>query len=90
MFGDITFEGIKLSNDKTKPILLSRIKERIARLLLWWWLSLKYMKLETLDWTEKFLLLKIPTYLRYCERLTGTSKRKRPGTLVSSYKPYYK
>ena len=35
MFRAITFEGkIKLSSYKTKPILLSRIKEPISRLLL--------------------------------------------------------
>ena len=35
MFRAITFEGkIKLSNYKTKPILLSRIKEPISKLLL--------------------------------------------------------
>ena len=33
-------ENIKVSNNKTKPILLSRIKDRMARLLLL--LSLKY------------------------------------------------
>ena len=32
--------NIKVSNNKTKPILLSRIKDRMARLLLF--LSLKY------------------------------------------------
>ena len=35
------------------------------------------MKWETLDWTKKFLLLKIPTEPRYCKRLTGISKRER-------------
>ena len=35
MFRALTFEGkIKLSSYKTKPILLSRIKEPISRLLL--------------------------------------------------------
>ena len=32
---------------------------------------------------KKFLLLKIPTDPRYCEKLTGISKRERPGTLLS-------
>ena len=35
----------------------------------------KYVKWENLDWTGKFLLLKIPPEPRYCERLTGISKR---------------
>ena len=39
--------NIKVSNNKTKPILLSRIKDRMARLLLL--LSLKYVKEEILD-----------------------------------------
>ena len=81
--------NIKVSNNKTKPILLSKIKEPIARwLLLLLLLSLKYGEWETLDWTEKFLLLKIPTEPRYCERLTSISKRQSPGTLLSSYKIY--
>ena len=81
--------NIKVSNNKTKPILLSKIKEPIARwLLLLSLLSLKYGEWETLDWTEKFLLLKIPTDPRYCERLTSISKRQSPGTLLSSYKIY--
>ena len=33
------------------------------------------MKWEILDWTNKFLLLKIPTERRYCERLAGISNR---------------
>ena len=39
--------NIKVGNNKTKPILLSRIKDRMARLLLL--LSLKYVKEEILD-----------------------------------------
>ena len=84
--------NIKLSNNKTKAILLSRNKRPIVRLvlLLVVLLSLKYEKWENLDWTKKFLLLKIPTDPRYCERLTGISKRKRPGKLLSRYKIYNK
>ena len=82
--------NIKLNN-KTKAILLSRNKRPIVRLvLLLVLLSLKYEKWENLDWTKKFLLLKIPTDPRYCERLTGISKRKRPGKLLSRYKIYNK
>ena len=64
--------NVKVSNNKTKPILLSRIKEPSVRFLL---LSLKFVKWETLDWTEKFLLWKIPTDPHYCQRLTSISKR---------------
>ena len=35
------------------------------------------MKWVTLDWTKKFLLLKIPTDPRYCKRLSSISKRER-------------
>ena len=69
--------NIKLSNNKTKAILLDRIKRPIARLLLLLLLSLEYVKWETLDWTNKFPLLNIPTDPWYCERLTGISKRDR-------------
>ena len=37
--------------------------------------SFKYVEWETLNWTNKFLLLKITTDPRYCERLTGISER---------------
>ena len=79
----------KLSNNKTKAILWSRIKGPIARLLLLL-LSPKYVKWETLNWTKEFLLLKIPTDSRYYEGFTGISKRGRPGTLLSRYKIYNK
>ena len=82
--------NIKLSNNKTKAILLDRIKRPIARLLLLLLLSLEYVKWETLDWTKKFLLLKIPTDPRYCKRLTGISNRERLATLLSRYKIYNK
>ena len=36
--------NIKLSNDKTKALLLDRIKRPIARLLLLLFLSLEYVK----------------------------------------------
>ena len=78
--------NIKLSNNKTKAILLDRIKRPIARLLLLLLLSLEYVKWETLDWTKKFMLLKILTDPQYCERSTGISKRERPHTLPNSYK----
>ena len=72
--------------------MLSRNKRPIVRLVLLVLvlLSLKYEKWENLDWTKKFLLLKISTDPRYCERLTSISKRKRPGTLLSRYKIYNK
>ena len=73
--------NVKVSINKTKPILLSRIKDPIARFLLL--LSLKYEKWETSDWIEKFLLLKIPTDPQYCQRLSKI-------TLLSNYKIYYK
>ena len=53
--------NIKLSNNKTKAILLSRNKRpivRLALLLVVVLLSLKYEKWDNLDWTKKFLLLK--------------------------------
>ena len=80
---------IKLSNNKTKAVFLSRNKRPVLRLVLLVvvLLSLKYdEKWDNLDWTKKFLLLKIPTDPRYCEGLTGISKRKRPGKLLSRYK----
>ena len=82
--------NIKLSNNKTKAILLSRNKRPIPRLVLLSLplLSLKYEKWENLDWTKKFILLEIPTDPRYCERLTGISEKERPGTLLSRYKIY--
>ena len=81
--------NIKLSNNKTKAILLSRSKRPIARLVLsLLLLSLKYEKWENLDWTKKSLLLKIPTDPRYCERLTSISKRERPSRLLSRCKIY--
>ena len=84
--------NIKLSNNKTKAILLRRNKRSIVRLILLLvvLLSLKYEKWENLDWTKKFLLLKIPTVPQYCERLTDISKRKRPGKLLRRYKIYNK
>ena len=67
--------NIKLSNNKTRAILLSRNKRPIVRLvLLLVLLSRKYKKWENLDWTKKYLLLKIPTDPRYCERLTGKER----------------
>ena len=86
MFRGITLKtNIKVSNNKTKP----RIKEPIVRLLLltnyYLPLSLKYVKWENLNWTEKFLLPKISTDPQYCERLTSISKRQWFVTLLSSY-----
>ena len=81
--------SIKLSNNKTKAILLGRIKRPIARLSLLF-LSLKHVKWETLDWTKEFLLLKIPTDPRHCKRSTGISKRERPAAPLRRYKIYNK
>ena len=53
--------NIKLSNNKTKAILLGRIKRPIARLLLLLLLLLSLLLLS--------LLLKIPTDPGYCKRL---------------------
>ena len=81
MFRVITLNiNIKLSNNKTKAILLNRIKRPIVRLLsllLLLLLSLKYEKWEDLDWTKKFLLSKIPTDPWHFKRFTGISKRDR-------------
>ena len=71
----------KLSNNKTKAILWSRIKGPIARLLLLL-LSLKYVKWETLNWAKEFLLLKIPTDSRYYEDLPASLKE---GDLAHSW-----
>ena len=77
--------NIKLCNNKTKAYLLIKIKGLSPRLLILLLLLLsllllllKYVKWETLYWTKKVILLKIPTHPQYCERLTISLKQRDP------------
>ena len=46
--------------------------------------------MRELGLNKEISFIKIPTDRRYCERLTGISKRKGPGKLLSTYKIYNK
>ena len=80
--------NIKVSNGKTKSILLSRVKESIARVLLllifyycYYYYHYYYYYYHLNMWNEKpwiereISITESPTGTWYCERLTGTSKR---------------
>ena len=55
-----------------KPVFIVYTGLLLLLLLL---LSHKHVKWEILEWTEKILLLKIPTDPQYCEKLATISKR---------------